>query len=607
MRMAARPSKLSLVFVGVFIFLYLIPLGVRPLVIPDEARYGEIPREMLASGDWVVPRLNGLRYFEKPILGYWLNAIAMRAFGENAFAIRLPSALAVGLTALLLFLWTRTFTKDKAVPLLSTAVFLLSFEVLAIGTFCVLDSLLSLFITAAIVAFYFACQQEDFLTRITLYLLAGVACGLAFLTKGFLAIVIPILVILPFSIWQGQFKVVLRSAWIALIPALLIVFPWAILVHRREPDFWHYFFWVEHVNRFISPHGGQHPEPFWFYVPIFLGGAMPWTPLVGPVLVGLRHVNGRHPMVRLALCWLVLPFLFFSACSGKLGTYILPCFPPLAFLITIGVRRCLRRGDTKGFILGTRVILYAVGLLLAVVSAGLIVAPQLSGSVAIWRWAVAAAGLLLWSILSWAAISQVDVHKRLLLYGAGPVLFMFSWPLIAPAALKAKKAPGDFLLANASRVSDNSVLVTDNGLAAAVCWYYKRDDVYILGSRGEYAYGLSYTDSTHRLLDIEKLKSMIAQQKEGDRVVVITKARHHAELKEQLPSPSCEHVYGGLAWIEYGSTSDSVVVNPVERCSITGKTHDDGDDGSDAMQRPSSLATPQQDSISSHSSLSPCG
>ena len=114
---------LPLTFVAVFLVLYVLPLGVRPLVIPDETRYAEIPREMLVSGDWIVPRLNGLRYFEKPPLGYWLNAASMWLFGESAFAIRLPSAIAAGLTAVLLFVWARRFTDDGATPWLATTVF----------------------------------------------------------------------------------------------------------------------------------------------------------------------------------------------------------------------------------------------------------------------------------------------------------------------------------------------------------------------------------------------------------------------------------------------------------------------------------------------------
>ncbi|MEN6427881.1 MAG: phospholipid carrier-dependent glycosyltransferase, partial [Phycisphaerales bacterium] len=202
--------KLSLLLVGVFLLLYIVPLGVRPLVIPDETRYAEIPREMLASGDWLVPHLSGLRYFEKPPLGYWLNAVSVGLFGENAFAIRLPSAIAAGLTALLLFLWARRWTGASATPLLATAVFLLSFEVMAVGVFCVLDSVLSLFVTATIVASDLACEQRTPRTRMILLVLAGVACGMAFLTKGFLALAVPVVVIVPFAFWQGRLKTCLR-------------------------------------------------------------------------------------------------------------------------------------------------------------------------------------------------------------------------------------------------------------------------------------------------------------------------------------------------------------------------------------------------------------
>ena len=563
MRVTNRHRMLPLQLVAVFILLYLALLGARPLVIPDETRYGEISREMLASGDWVVPHLNGVRYFEKPVLGYWLNAAAMRSFGENAFAIRLPSAVAVGLTALLLFLWARRFSDDETVPLFATAVFLLSFEVLAVGTFCVLDSLLSLFVTAAILSIISAVRQTSLRTRTILLVLAGVACGLAFLTKGFLALAIPILVIVPFSLWQGQFKLVLRTAWIALIPAVLVVLPWALVIHRREPDFWHYFFWVEHVDRFVSPRGGQHPEPFWFYMPILLGGAMPWTPLAGAVVVGLRRANWAHPMVRLAVCWFALPLAFFSACGGKLGTYILPCYPPLAFLIAVGVLECLRNGDTKGFVAGAWVVLSAAALLLVALTVGLIAVPKLSDDVTLWKWVIAAAGLFLWGAFCWLTVSAEDMRRRLLLYSAGPVLFIFSWPLIVPAALEARKAPAAFLLANAARVSPESILVAENGLAAAVCWYYGCDNSYILDKTGEYTYGLSYADSCHRVLDIEQLRDMVAQPAQPGHVVLIINAGEYAQYKEQLPSPSYEQIRGGIAWIEYSPTLESPTLDSI--------------------------------------------
>ncbi len=540
--------KLSLVLVGGFLVLYLLPLGVRPLVSPDEARYAEVAREMLASGDWIVPRLNGLRYFEKPPLGYWLNAAAIKLFGENEFAVRFPSALATGLTALLLFVWARKFSEERATPLFATAIFLLSFEVLAIGTFSVLDSVLSLWITAAIIAAFFACRAQEARKRMLLFILAGLACGLAFLTKGFLALVLPVIVIIPFVVWQGQCKTCLRMAWVPLIAALVTVLPWSILIYRREPDFWRYFFWVEHVDRFLSPHSGQHSEPFWFYVPILLGGAMPWTPLLGPIIQGLRHTNRKDPGVRLAICWLVFPFLFFSICSGKLVTYVLPCYPPLAFLIAVSVLKCLGEEDIKGFVTGARVVAGLAGLFFVGLLAALLIGPELAKSVALWKWAVAAAGLLLWAAFCQAAVAPADIRRRLLLYCAGPVLFMFSWPLICPAAVTAKKMPGAFLLSNARRVPTDSILITDNALTASVCWYYKRQDTFISGNTGEYSYGLAHKDGQHRVIGTEQIAQFVAENLPGKCVVLITRQdMYEEEYQRLLPEPACVDVRQGLA------------------------------------------------------------
>ena len=100
-------KKFAFLLLIFFLFSYILPLGTRDLFVPDETRYGEIAREMIAGGDWVVPHLNGVRYFEKPVLGYWVHALSILLFGENNFAVRFPSALAVGLSALFIFLAVR--------------------------------------------------------------------------------------------------------------------------------------------------------------------------------------------------------------------------------------------------------------------------------------------------------------------------------------------------------------------------------------------------------------------------------------------------------------------------------------------------------------------
>jgi 4-amino-4-deoxy-L-arabinose transferase len=545
--------------IGVFLLLYVVPLGVRPLIAPDETRYAEIPREMLASGDWIVPHLDGVRYFEKPVLGYWLNAAAIRLFGENEFAVRFPSALAAGLTTLLIGLWARRFTSNFKLQtsnetpygVTTSAVFLLSFEVFAIGGFCVLDSLFSLFVTATILFFYFAQESRNRWPLIA----SGVSCGLAFLTKGPLGVVIPVITIVPFVFWEHRFKAVLKMIWLPCIAAILVALPWCVLIYRREPDFWHYFFWVEHIERFIKPNPGQHAKPIWYYVPLILGGAMPWTPLIGTIVQGLRLTGFKNPMIRLAVCWLVLPFLFFSLSGGKLGTYILVCFPALAFLIAVGLIRCLAQGDTKGFVVGAAIVAVGTGVLLVVLIASLLIrALPISVASQSRVWLLAGTGLFAWCVMSVAAIRQTTVRQRVRLYWLAPVLFMFSLHFVIGAVAAPEKIPGTFLLSNSDCGADkNCTLVCDNGLAASVCWFYKRSDIFITGGQGEYEYGLNYDDSKHRYIDPAQLKDLIARLPAGGHLGLVTTMKHYNNFAPDLPPPAAKNIMDDLIFAEFST------------------------------------------------------
>ena len=549
-------KRIHVLVITIFFLVYLVPLGVRALVIPDETRYAEIPREMLASGDWVVPHLNGLRYFEKPVLGYWLNAAAMWLFGENAFAVRLPSAVAVGLTALLLFLLVRKFSDDYLTALLATAVFLLSFEVLAIGVFCVLDSVLSLFVTAAISSFFFALREENASKKMILLVLAGMSCGLAFLAKGFLALVIPMIVIIPFVLRQGQFKTFLRTSWAPIITAVLVVLPWSVMIHLREPDFWHYFFWTEHVSRFFSPEDGQHNEPFWFFVPIILGGALPWTIFLPATVSGLNRIPRKDPLFRFAMCWLLFPFLFFSACRGKLGTYILPCFPPLAILVSLGLRQYLAAGKTKLFGIGSGIVLaLVIGLTGTLIFFHLALPDRaLYGRNETWKWILLTIGLLTYAVLLILARRETQYQRKLVLFCIGPALVMFSTHFIVPNQFKVGKMPGEFLSQHSSRIQpDTIIVVSDAHLVPAVCWFYHRDNVYILAGTGEFQYGLSYEDAKARSLDVDQFRVLIERNSGTRGVTLISSAPRYEKSVQVLPRPLYEDIHSGFAFAEYAA------------------------------------------------------
>ncbi|OEU49695.1 MAG: hypothetical protein BA861_10145, partial [Desulfobacterales bacterium S3730MH5] len=389
-------KKASLSVIALFLLLYIVPLGVRPIVIPDECRYAEIAREMISSGDWVVPHLNGLRYFEKPVLGYWLNAVSMTLLGENAFGLRFPSAMAVGISALMIFMLVRRFTGGNSTGILAATVFLTCLEVFGVGTFCVLDSVLSMFVTAAMVAFFFAYMEDTPRKKVGLLALVGVFCGLAFLTKGFIAFAVPVVAVLPFMIWEGRWKELFRIPWVPIVFAALVVLPWSALIHLREPDFWHYFFWTEHVKRFMSDQP-QHPHPFWYYIPVLVGGALPWTVLFPSVISGVRNTRLKAPLIRFAVCWFLLPFVFFSLSHGKIGTYILPCFPPLAILITIGLWKYLEREKKRAFTLGASFLALVTAMLAVILIVSQVTCfPGLRayGPEETWKWVVGVIGFL---------------------------------------------------------------------------------------------------------------------------------------------------------------------------------------------------------------------
>jgi len=531
-------KKLSFFIIGLFILIYIMPLGMRPLAFPDETRYAEIPREMLVSGDWVVPHLDGLRYFEKPVMGYWFNAAAMFLFGQNAFATRLPSALATGVSALLLFLLVRKFGGGFSAGISTAAVFLTSMEVFGVGCFNVLDSIFSMFLAGAMVSFFFAYSEKQAGKRIGFLSVFGVFCGLAFLTKGFLAFVIPVMTIVPFMIWERRWQELFRICWLPLLVALLVALPWSAMIHEREPDFWHYFFWVQHIKRLMSDHA-QHPEPFYFFIPLLFLGGMPWTVFIPAVFSGLKETALKDSFFRFAFCWLIFPFLFFSASRGKLGTYILPCFQPLVILITAGLLLYLKK-ETKWVTIGAYFLAGVTGLCAAgfVLSQALKVPPEwkLFEPGEIWKLALVFLGLVTWTVFLVTAAATSDVKQKLVLFCLGPLLLMLSAPVAMPDRFKDGSAPGEFLLRHADRISPDTTLVSDNYLVSPVCWFYKRSDVCLLGTPGELDYGVSRAPEKNRLFTLNQFREMVAQP--SRRITLITVEKRYRHNKDQLPQPA---------------------------------------------------------------------
>ena len=534
-------KRVSIALFVLFVFVYILPLGFRPLAVPDEARYGEIPREMLASGDWVVPHLNGLKYFEKPPFGYWANAVSMNLFGENAFALRLPSALSVIISALMIFLLVRKFSRPGSASLLSPAIFLSCPLVLVIGYITILDSLLSMLLTGVLGCFFFAHMAETMRRKVFFLFLMGVFGGLAFLTKGFLAFAVPVLAIVPFLLWEGRFKDLLKIPWIPLTTAFLIALPWSLMIHFREGDFWNYFFWTEHVARFLDPVGGQHPKSLWYFLPVLVGGVLPWAVQSPAAIPMIRKLEMKNPLIRFALCWFFFPFLFFSVCSGKLIPYILPCFPPLAIIFAIGLTDYFEAGKKRAFSISTSALAVLAGLVcLFLLFSGIVSIEKIRVYDADERvkWLLASLGAFLWAfMLAWSTRVK-DYRKKLAYYCAAILVFFSIGNFAVPNVVMDRRAPGKLLERNLSKVTSDAILVSNDNVVRAVCWFFKRNDVKMLENTGELTYGLKYDDNkSGKFLSVDAFKDIIEENAGKRPVILILIQDYYKNYTDRLPAP----------------------------------------------------------------------
>jgi 4-amino-4-deoxy-L-arabinose transferase-like glycosyltransferase len=253
--------------------LFLCRTGAMPLTDPDEGRYAPIARQMATSGDWLVPRLFGLPYLEKPPLLYWITAAIFRVFGAFELTARLGPALAAAFGVAAAGWFARTFSPTAGI--LASAVLPLCGLYAVIARTLVTDMPFSVTLSAALFAFF---KHREATTPNMRWALAfWISLALAILSKGPVAIVISGLVIVVDAILGCSLKSLLDRRLVATSPILLaIALPWFALIQARYPTFFSFYLWKEHLERAA---GSEHAEPFYWFVPWLLGGLMPWTPL----------------------------------------------------------------------------------------------------------------------------------------------------------------------------------------------------------------------------------------------------------------------------------------------------------------------------------------
>jgi len=321
------------VLIALFSIIWFGSLDFRPLIPSDEARYAEIAREMYVTGDWITPRYNGYKYFEKPPLQMWATSVVFEIFGVGNWQARLWSALTGFLTIVFVGI-TSTKLFNSRVGWLSSIILASSPMWIIAGHLSSLDIALSSFLAAALCSLLLSQHSENSNTQRNWVWLCWAFMALAVLSKGLIGIVLPSLVLIFYciSIWDWKILNQIRIISGSLI-FLIITAPWFVLVSIKNPEFLEFFFIHEHFQRFAQNSHNRN-GPIYFFIPLLLVGILPWVPqLPMAFMSAIKRTKNSYLVNRLLICWVVIIFVFFSISSSKLPGYIIPIFPAIAILI----------------------------------------------------------------------------------------------------------------------------------------------------------------------------------------------------------------------------------------------------------------------------------
>ena len=528
---------------GIFLLAYLLPLGSHGLWIPDETRYAQISQEMLLSGNWISPHFMGLRYFEKPAAGYWMIAIGQAVFGQNLFGVRFASALSTGLSVLLCFLIARRLWNDPRKSFVCALLYMSFVIVAGQAGYANLDPQFTFWVNLSLVALWFALDSRANGQRLAGWAVLGLACGMGFMTKGFLAWLLPVLIALPWMLWQKRWKELLLYGPVAIAVAIIVSLPWALAVHGQEPDYWRFFFWHEHIRRFAGD-DAQHDAPWWFYLPLLVAFSLPWVGML-PVAFKQAWQTRRETGIAFLGLWLLMPLLFFSLSNGKLPTYILPCLLPLALLLGHALADRLRL--EQGRALGLNGLL---NLLLGLVTLIGLVYVQLKRP--LYDHELHSLVLVFIALTGWIISNLLQAFRPLQCWAApavGSLLLIALLPAALPRSVVANKMPDQFVLAHQKELAATTHLLSnDLGAASALSWRVKRPQVALYNTIGELKYGLAYPDGIQQRVDPDQVQQWMREARKTGSVGVVMRVKGQDELDEldRLPKDGVRYEQGNL-------------------------------------------------------------
>jgi 4-amino-4-deoxy-L-arabinose transferase-like glycosyltransferase len=351
----APNRKEAFVLFILFALFYFLFLGSHPLLLPDEGRYSEVAREMLAAHDFITPRLNGSLFFHKPPLFYWLQTVSISAFGINPWSLRIMPAL-FGVSGIVFLYWATSLLLGRNTGRIAAIILGTTPLYYGASHYANLDLEVAVCLNASILALLVGVLREK---KSWLYV-AYLCGGLAFLTKGLIGLAFPAAIMGLWILSTRQWSTIKKLQLpLGLILFAVICLPWLIMVSQRNPDFLRFFFYQQQFQRFAGS-GFNNVAPWWFYIALVIASFLPWTYFLcrhlkalyistanqdarksveaAPRVCPSRATTGEERYIVIYLTiWALVVLIFFSIPNSKLVGYIIPIFAPLAILTAIAI------------------------------------------------------------------------------------------------------------------------------------------------------------------------------------------------------------------------------------------------------------------------------
>lgn len=515
-----------------FLLVWFYALGARTLVPSDEGRYAEMAREMVSTGDWITPRLDGLKYFEKPPLQTWMNALTFALFGLGEWQARLWSGLC-GLFGIALVTYTGRRVFNPWVGTTAGLVLASSFWWAGLSHVNVLDMGLSGMMALSLCGVLLAQRDDASESERRNWMLASWSgMALAFLSKGPIGIVLPGAVLVLYTLVTRQWQIWTRLHLIkGLLLFTVIAAPWFVLVWLRNPEHPHFFFIHENVERFTSK--VHHREgPVYYFIPFLMIGIVPWLGVLFQSLwAGRRDTSSGFRPKAMLMIWALFIFFFFSISSSKLPHYILPIFPALALIVA----SYLENAKARAFGI-------SAGLLALVSVAGLAMAPRLPGlaheaaDAAIYQatepWVVAGCVIMLtgalcvfWGI--WKQRSDLPTFATLALAVGG---FLGGQILILGYEPVGQDRAGILLVPTIkAELTPETTLYTVRTYEQSMPFYLRRTMINVGETNDELDFGLAQEPQ----LGLKTVDEFVARWKNGQRAMAIMLPKQYEELRAQ--------------------------------------------------------------------------